>query len=172
MPGCRLLLAGHAEKATAASAHLAAAQLDQNCCAIFGTQAVLAESPKYADAAKRGLIFRQAQPTVTSYRIKKARFGRGRKGGKVTRHGTRTVLAESPKYADAAKRGLIFSASPANSNLVSLQQAWFGRELTVGAVTRQGTQAVLAEPPKYADAAKRGLIFSASPANSNLVSHQ
>jgi len=34
----------------------AAAQLDQNCCAIFGTRTVLAESPENAIKLKRGLI--------------------------------------------------------------------------------------------------------------------
>ena len=45
------------EKAAAPSVHSAAAQLDQNCYAIFGTQTVLTESPECTDYAKRGLIF-------------------------------------------------------------------------------------------------------------------
>jgi len=45
------------EKAAAPSTNSAAAQLDKNCCAIFWTRTVLAESPEFVDSAKRGLTF-------------------------------------------------------------------------------------------------------------------
>ena len=43
----------------------AAAQLDQNCYAIFGTRTVLAESPEFVDGAKRALIFSGGQANAT-----------------------------------------------------------------------------------------------------------
>ena len=42
--------------AASLSAFTAAAELDQNCYAIFGTQTVLAEIPAKADKLKRDLI--------------------------------------------------------------------------------------------------------------------
>ena len=45
------------ERAIAPPGKLAAAQLDQNCFAIFGTRTVLAESPNLPGGAKHGLMF-------------------------------------------------------------------------------------------------------------------
>ncbi len=50
------------ETAAAPSTNSAAAQLDQNCCAIFGTRTVLAESPEFVDSAKRDLIVSSDRP--------------------------------------------------------------------------------------------------------------
>ena len=44
------------ESAVAPATNPAVAELDQNCCAIFGTQTVLTESPGLVASAKHGLI--------------------------------------------------------------------------------------------------------------------
>jgi hypothetical protein len=61
---------GLPEKATAPLANSAAAQLDKNCCAIFWTRTVLAESPEFASGAKRGLIF-SGRPKDTDLFLRK-----------------------------------------------------------------------------------------------------
>ena len=75
---------GPFEKAAAPQTKAAAAQLDENCCAIFRTRAVLAESPAFVCCAKRDLIFSRglsrSRPR-SSYAIEKAELslmqGRG-----------------------------------------------------------------------------------------------
>jgi hypothetical protein len=54
-----------AGRAASLLAFSAAAQLDQNCCALFGTRTVLADCPEKASKLKRGLIVLQRASDLT-----------------------------------------------------------------------------------------------------------
>ena len=60
---------GVLEKATAQTTHLAAAELDNFCCAKIWTRTILAEGPKWAVCAKRGLMFSSTPTDIDLLRL-------------------------------------------------------------------------------------------------------
>ncbi len=91
------------ETAAAPSTNSAAAQLDQNCFAIFGTRTVLAESPEFVDSACRGLMVSGSRPRLCPLIEFEFDPGVGRSKGAA---GVRPLETIRPRLAQQTKVGL------------------------------------------------------------------